>query len=105
MPSPRRRATRSCSLQARSLGAGSSWARLAASACSLAFVLAPAQLAAQEGAAAGMATAQEPVDLPDAADPVFTGEQNEGLPQAIAPVPGAEPVSYTHLTLPTKRIV
>jgi LPS-assembly protein len=92
MPSPRRRATRSCSLQARSLGAGSSWARLAASACALAFVLAPAQLAAQEGAAAGMATAQEPVDLPDAADPVFTGEQNEGLPQAIAPVPGAEPI-------------
>ena len=38
---------------------------------------------AQEGAAPGMDTAREPVDLPDPRDPRFEGEQNEGFPQAI----------------------
>lgn len=46
---------------------------------------------AQEGAAPGTATAEEPVDVPDAREPVYTGEQDEGLPQAEGDVPGAEP--------------
>lgn len=65
MPSLRRRVPgfrpfHACSFQA----------RLAASAGLLAFVLVPGQLAAQEGAAAGMATAQEQIDLAQPRDPV-----------------------------------
>ncbi|WP_454597266.1 LPS-assembly protein LptD [Qipengyuania sp. SM2507] len=81
MPSLRCRAPSSCSFQARSLQA-----RLAASACALAFILTPAQLAAQEGAAAGMATAQEQVDLPPPRDPVATDEAAQDLSQEPEPV-------------------
>ena len=45
---------------------------------------------AQEGAAPGIDTAREPVELPDPRDPRFTGEQDEGLPQPALP---AEPVA------------
>ena len=62
---------------------------LCASLAVLAAMAAPA--GAQEGAASGMGTAQEPVDLPDAADPVFTGEQREGMPQAVTQFPVASP--------------
>ena len=38
---------------------------------------------AQDGAAPGMDTAREPVEVPDPRDPRFLGEQDEGLPQVI----------------------
>ncbi len=62
---------------------------LAALAFSLGWAL-PAS--AQEGAAPGMGTAEEPIEVPDPRDPTFKGEQDEGLPQALDPIPGAEPV-------------
>ena len=62
--------------------------RFAASVSLAVLALTPASLAAQEGAAPGTDTAQTPVEVPDARDPVFTGEQNEGLPQGMPAVPG-----------------
>ena len=62
--------------------------RFAASVSLAVLALTPASLAAQEGAAPGTDTAQTPVEVPDARDPVFTGEQNEGLPQGVPAVPG-----------------
>ncbi len=66
-----------------------------------ALIAAPASLLAQEGAAPGMATAQEPVEVPDPASPRYTGEQNEGLPQALPqalpPVPGEPPPEFNEL--------
>ncbi|OBX20907.1 organic solvent tolerance protein [Erythrobacter sp. QSSC1-22B] len=63
---------------------------MAASACVLAFVLAPAQLAAQEGAAAGMATAQEQTDLPQPRDPASEAALAPELPQEPQPILSAE---------------
>ncbi|GMM92789.1 LPS-assembly protein LptD [Qipengyuania sp. MTN3-11] len=52
-----------------------------------------APLRAQEGAAPGVETAEEPVELPDPASPELSGEQDAGLPQAVPPFPGeAAPV-------------
>ena len=47
---------------------------------------------AQEGAPPGIEPANPPVEVPDARDPVYTGEQNPGLPQAVEPFPGTEAV-------------
>ncbi|MGI8943494.1 MAG: LPS-assembly protein LptD [Qipengyuania sp.] len=60
-----------------------------------ALALTPAPLLAQEGAAPGTATAEEPVEVPDPASPIYTGEQNEGLPQGSQPDPAAETRSQT----------
>ena len=56
----------------------------------LATLAAGVPAAAQEGAADGMGTAREPVDLPDPASPRFEGEQREGLPQPDAGIPGLD---------------
>lgn len=85
MPSPRRRAPRSCPFQARSLQA-----RLAGSVCVLAFLFAPVQLVAQEGAAAGMATAQEQTDLAQPRDPASDEALAPELPQEPQPVLSAQ---------------
>ena len=57
-----------------------------------AIALCSVPLAAQEGAADGMGTALEPVDLPDAREPVYEGEQREGLPQPEGDIPGSAPI-------------
>ncbi|GMN12662.1 LPS-assembly protein LptD [Altererythrobacter sp. MTPC7] len=56
--------------------------------CAIAALIAlpAAPLSAQEGAAPGMATADEPVEVPDARDPVYAGEQETGFPQGGEPV-------------------
>ena len=54
---------------------------------------------AQEGAAPGAETAQEPVEVPDARDPVFTGEQQPGLPQPENPL-AERPVEETPVPPP-----
>lgn len=65
-------------------------AGLAPCAAALAAALAPAPVLAQEGAAPGVVTAQQPVEVPDPASPRFEGEQREGLPQEQPQVPGSE---------------
>ena len=63
----------------------------------------PTLALAQEGAAPGMATAQEPVDVPDPASPEYSGEQKEGMPQANLPTPGDEPAGSAPLDAPLDR--
>lgn len=55
-----------------------------------ALVAMAAPLSAQDGAAPGMGTADDPVEVPDPASPEYRGEQDEGLPQAVPPFPGGE---------------
>ncbi len=51
----------------------------------------PAGLLAQEGAPPGIEPANPPVELPDARDPVYEGEQRPGVPQIDLTVPGTVP--------------
>ncbi|MGB3740232.1 MAG: LPS assembly protein LptD [Pontixanthobacter sp.] len=53
----------------------------------------PAGVQAQQGAPPGVEPANPPVEIPDARDPVYTGEQRAGLPQLEGELPATDPLA------------